>query len=146
MVLMILLCWETWFVWFSWSLSLQVLALIYHEFWYRVWFHFGTPLASNSMFWGPSCFDDFRFFVYVFWIIKWTQSYDLDLPFFSFCSHIGFLCYFDIICDHLLMSFWHHLGSIWEPFWHHFRILPGHISILILISYIFYPAYILCIT
>ena len=30
--------------------SLAVLALIFDEFWHRVWFHGGTPLVSKSCF------------------------------------------------------------------------------------------------
>ena len=39
--------------------SLQVLALIFYEFGHRFGIHFGTPLASNSMFLGDRFFDEF---------------------------------------------------------------------------------------
>ena len=45
-------------IWFPWSFSLPVLALIFDEFRYLFWFHFGNSLASNSMFWGDSLFDE----------------------------------------------------------------------------------------
>ena len=53
---------ETWFLMFFMICSLQVLALIVDAFWHRFCFHFGTPLASNSMFWGD-------LLLMIFWIV-----------------------------------------------------------------------------
>jgi hypothetical protein len=50
---------ETLFLMMFLIFPLPVLALIFNNFWYRFWLHFGIPWASKSMFWGDRFFDDF---------------------------------------------------------------------------------------
>ena len=65
--------------------SIPVLALIFDEFWHRFWLHFGTPLASNSMFLGDRFFDDFLNRDFIIFDQKWFQKVgDGTLPFRSF--------------------------------------------------------------
>ena len=77
----------------------------------------------------------------IVWIKKWSQSYEMNLPCLIFFAHL-FSYHFNIMLNHCLMSCWHHVGSIREPFGHHVGTLLGHILILFRFSYIYIYIYI----
>ena len=64
-----------------------MLELIFDEFWHRFRLHFGTPLASNSMFFGDRFFDEFLNQFFIVFDKSWDPNDgDGTLPFGPF-SH-----------------------------------------------------------
>ena len=54
----------------------QILALIFDQFWNPFWLHFGIPLSSNSMFLGDHVFDDLGDGVFIDFDQKWLPKID----------------------------------------------------------------------
>ena len=53
-----------------------ILAWIRYEFLHRYWFHFGTPLSNNSMFWGDNLLDDVGDGAFINFEQKWLPKID----------------------------------------------------------------------
>ena len=122
--------------WFSHLISTSILINILEG----IWSQFG--LLFQICYWsgGSSFFAELAICLFLHLCPKIDSPTEIWIFIFQIFSHIICLCYFDVILDNFLMSFWHNVRSIWEPFWHHFETLLLYILILFRIIHCFHAS------
>ena len=100
---------ETWFLMIFMTFFVTSFGIDFWWVWHCFWFHFGTPLASNSMFWGDWFLDDFS----ISFLMQ--NSSENGLGELMTIQSLRFL-FNTLFQDRLLYAFGSPLVSFWAPF------------------------------